>query len=197
MKRIPRSSYRSHRYPPWCMDRRGFLRRIGGAGGLLVLGATPLAGRALAEVLTDEDVHVLWLPWSHGSRSVDTEAGLIDYQLEIGVHSDATAACIEEAAGALLEDVDAMLADPYCKLPLFESGSFTDYPLVVELLAAHCPAQPGPGDEDDSAAGAPESTDEEGYAFATLWWHVERKYYAGLPAEPDCLCRVPTRRRRR
>ena len=156
-----------------------------------------MGGRALAEVMgtEDVDVHVVWLPWSHGSRSVDTESGRIDYQLEIGVRATATAVCLQEVAVPLLEDVDAMLADRYCKLPLYESGNFTDYPLLVELVTSHCPAPADDGGADDDSAGeVSEPSDEDGYVYLTLWWYAQQRFIAGIPANPDCLCRVPTRR---
>ncbi len=219
--RRPRGRYIEPEYPQYGSGptRRSALRRLGGFGGLLLLGSTPWTGRALAlaldrggngwKVEVPEDG-----PWSAGSGEWS-----VRYRVVLRVDSGVIADCIEaseaEIVGALDDyflGLDPETIEDEKQRPAIENH-------VVVLIAGICPYQDdpgdddsadpgdddsaGPGDDDSADPGDDDSADVRrsvplpgGYALEHLMLILEtgEEYYDDdFEIDGDCSCALPGR----
>ncbi len=196
MRRRPKPRYDGDDYPRHeGLTRRSALRRIGGLGGLVLMGTGPwvaaLAARADGESwLAHVPEHMGWRSFFHGDQPVY-------YRVVVEVTHPDIAGCIADGELEIIGEIDAYLltlelADIESTLarPEIEDG-------VVAIVAAACPAD-APGDDDsaadddDSAGGDPPSPDHTLVRLDLQLTEPEDEWdVMGIMAEPSCACRLP------
>ena len=140
--RRPRASYDGARYPrpPGALSRRSALLRLGGIGGLLLVGTSPwsglMAGRARAR---SGDGWTLFIPLEGNLRVLRLGDMFVAYRVTLLVTSSAVLDCIESDEWRILRQIDFYLQglnedellDPDFR-PQIEAT-------VTDLIAAVCP----------------------------------------------------------
>jgi hypothetical protein len=205
-RRQPRKSYRGDHYPRYDdgLTRRSALRRLGGLGGLVLLGTGPFAA-ALAARADEEGWYVTVPPWDEW-RTVYHGEQPVYYRVILDVASDDIAACVEGGADGLIEAIDGYLL----ALALADIESSLARPAIedeiMSIIVAACPG-PEPTGDDDSAGddGDDDSAGDDDDDSAAGDDHPDHTLIrldlqltdpgdwdlAGVIAEPSCACRLP------
>lgn len=195
--RRPRKRYDGDDYPRYGEgpSRRSVLRRIGGLGGLVLMGSGPWVAALTARA--DYEGWVAHVPENLGWRSFFHGDQPVYYRVVVEVTRADIADCIADLEMGIIEEIDAYLLT----LELADIESEVARPeiedRVVAIVAAACPA-PGFLYDDDSADDDDDPADDDVSSDHTLVrldlqltepedeWDV-----MGIMAEPSCACRLP------
>ncbi len=212
MKREPRGRYEGGDYGQFeeGLTRRSALRRLGGLGGLVLLGSSPWTAAMVARARDGEpDLWYVQLPsggeWHsflHGEQPVWVRVAL-------DVTCADTAGCLMETVTELVTEIEVYLLT----LDLADFESDVARPTleedVVSILAEACPPLDDPGDDDtagqppggddDSAAGDDDTTGPSEHPDLTLvrldlqlTEPDEEWDLMGVIGRPSCACRLPS-----
>ncbi len=194
-KREPRSAYDGASYPHLESDvtRRSALRRLGGLGGLLLVGVSPGLGPVVARALElGRDGWLADIPSGGELRELDHGGHWIAYRVVLEVENIGIADCVLESESEIIQEVDTYLLER--QLIDIESEALRPEieEAVIGIIAGVCPA-PGPADDDDSADEPEDVT--HGYTLVQLdLYRLEDEIeLAGDVAQPTCCPMLPRR----
>ena len=151
--RRPRASYGGARYPrpPGALSRRSALLRLGGIGGLILVGTSPWSGLIAARARARSgDEWTLFIPLEGNLRVLTQGDMMVAYRVTLLVTSSVVLDCIESDEWRVLESIDDYLrglneeelVDPGIR-PEIEAT-------VTDLIAGVCPLPPNPADDDSA-----------------------------------------------
>ena len=197
MRRRPRRIYDGDEYPKHeGVTRRGALRRLGGLGGLVLLGSGPWVAALSARA--DGEAWYAHVPDGMGWRAFFHGEQPVYYRVVLEVTDEGIATCIADGEVDIIDRIDTYLLT----LELADIESEVARPTiedeVVAIIAEVCPADDpgdddsGSADDDDSAGGDLASPDHTLVRLDLQLTEPEDEWdVMGIMAEPSCACRLP------